>query len=220
MSDDRVLVNLGAIPGNSHKEKIANQVPKKGGRDDRIPMKTVLKNGKGLAKKGDDGILTRIVKRFIDEDVDDLQSWFIDDVLIPGLKNLFVDSVDTIFGTGSRSRRGGDYYYTDYRAKYKGRSYEKEKSYKREERKEREQQKIEYDNIVVTNKNEAEEIVTELRNRIRDYDYATISDLYQLIDMPSDYNDHDWGWTDPKAIGLKKVNGGYLIDVDRAIHID
>ena len=63
-------------------------------------------------------------------------------------------------------------------------------------------------------------MVNRLRERIDEYEQATVADLFDLIDVSSNYVDNNWGWADPHDIGIRRVSSGYLIDVAEARHLD
>lgn len=56
----------------------------------------------------------------------------------------------------------------------------------------------------------ASDLVAKLQGLIAQYKKAKVSDLYGLLDPPitSNFNDFYYGWTDPSAIGYKRVSFG------------
>lgn len=215
MEDGKILVNIGNIPSNSKNVKKNEQ--------SRPPVKKIATKSEVVNKKG--GILKSIATRFIKEDLGDMREWFIDEVIIPGIQDTFFDALEMLFyGRSSHRGRGNGYYNKSYSSYYRGSSYsdDRRRDSMRREKDDRAavNVKISYDDIILENKGAAQEVVNEMRSRIREYDYATIADLYQMVELPSDYNDHDWGWFDENAIGIKHVREGFLIDVDKPVHID
>lgn len=48
---------------------------------------------------------------------------------------------------------------------------------------------------VLATREEAEKVLAELHEHIDLYGYATISDYYELVEIESNYEDHQYGWT-------------------------
>jgi hypothetical protein len=163
-------------------------------------------------------------------DLADLASWAINDCLIPNLKDFAMDCVSMVlFGEpdsrGGR-RRSGNFYdrnksMNSYSSYYNGNkttsSRDRDRDNRRNDRSRQDQ--IDYTNIVLLNRDDAERVVDELKLRIREEDYATIADLYELVMLPSEYTDHNYGWTNERQVGYRRVRDGYLIDVDKPIYI-
>lgn len=138
------------------------------------------------------------------------------DVLIPGIKNTILDILSMMFfgevdsRNRSRSSRRDRDDRVNYRAKYRSSSG-------RDDRRRDDQyysdDKIDFRNIVLRNRSDAEDLIEEMRRRIRDTDSVSVADLLSLIDAPSRYTDNNWGWDDDRDIGIRRVSSGYLIDV-------
>lgn len=71
-----------------------------------------------------------------------------------------------------------------------------------------------FDEIVITSRQEAEEVLDRLYDLISKYDSATVADLYELTGVASAHTDHKWGWTDLKGASVGRVRGGgYLLNL-------
>lgn len=166
---------------------------------------------------------------FIDpEDVKELAEYAIFDVIIPEMKSTFLESIaiaigmDGFVSRGSSRGRGGS--RTSYSSYYKGRERDRDydrRSSRRDDRRDRDRdEELDYRDIRVRDRSDAQEIVDKLRRRIEETGEATIADLYQLVDVSSKYTDENWGWTNPKNIGIRYVGrDGYLIDVTEARYL-
>lgn len=178
-----------------------------------IKKNDVVSTNKSLGKK--------FAETFIADDVKDVKNYILLDVIIPGIKNTILDGLSMIFFKepyrgGSKYDRGEHYSYSA-RYKYKGSSSRRERDRDRDEYVE---DKVDYRNIVLKDRNAAMEVVDKLRKRIKDYDSASIADLFDLIDISGKYTDNNWGWTNAEDIGLRRVSNGYLIDVAEADLLD
>lgn len=70
-----------------------------------------------------------------------------------------------------------------------------------------------FDEIVLDQRAEAEEVIDRLFDLVRQYDSATVADLYELVGLSATHTDHKWGWTDLMGAGVSRIRGGYLLDL-------
>nr|DAW72718.1 MAG TPA: hypothetical protein [Caudoviricetes sp.] len=156
----------------------------------------------------------KVSRWFISEDVDDIKSYLIFDLIIPGVKDVTFDLVEMmLFGEKSgRRKRGsskvsysGYYDRKDRRARNRNRNRDREDS----------NTSTDYKDIVVEERGDAEDIVDRMQDLIDRNGKASIADLLDLVNLPSNFADVDWGWTNPRSISYRRVRDGYKIDVDR-----
>ena len=70
-----------------------------------------------------------------------------------------------------------------------------------------------FDEIVLDNRTEAEEVIDRLFDLVSRYETATVADLYELVGLSSTHTDHKWGWTDLRGAGVSRTRDGYLLDL-------
>ena len=70
-----------------------------------------------------------------------------------------------------------------------------------------------FDEIVLDDRVEAEEVIDRLFDLVSRYESATVADLYELVGLASTHTDHKWGWTDLHGSGVSRIRGGYLLDL-------
>lgn len=70
-----------------------------------------------------------------------------------------------------------------------------------------------FDEIVLSARSEAEEVIDRLFDLISKYDSASVADLYELVGFESAHTDYKWGWTDLRGAGVARVKEGYLLDL-------
>lgn len=159
---------------------------------------------------------------FVQEDVGTVKKYVMDEVVVPGFKNLILDCLSMFFFkeaySGRRRRYDDDDDYVPYSSYYGGKRKHRKK--KKRDYDEEDDEATDYRNIVLKHREDAEEVVAELRRRIKKYGRASVADLFDLIQITGKYTDNNWGWEDPNAIGIKRVSNGYLIDVDEAELLD
>lgn len=70
-----------------------------------------------------------------------------------------------------------------------------------------------FDEIVLSSRAEAEQVIDSLFDVVSRYESASVADLYELVGIPSAHTDHKWGWSDIRGSGVSRVRGGYLLDL-------
>lgn len=184
-------------------------------------LKPVVKKENVVSSKETLG--SKVKKSFISEDAKDIGSYILFDVLVPGIKDTIVSVVErALFGSSSGRRS----YRDDSRDRVSYSSYYRSSGSSRNRRDERDRRddydrrgKVDYRNIVLRYREDAEKVVRVLRDSIREYDSATVAALLDLVDENSSWTDNDYGWTDERDISVRHVRNGYLIDVPEARYL-
>ena len=170
--------------------------------------KKVDKIVKGKVKtKKKNGILSS----FINDDLQDIKKYIVEDVLIPTIKKTITDvvknSIDMFFyGEVSRPNRGNS-----SRISYS--SY-----YDREPRRRRNGLLI--DDIVLESRAEAEEVLDRLDEMIEEFGMASVLNLYDLIGVTAPFTADKYGWTDIRNATAVRVRDGYLLKLPRVMPLD
>lgn len=198
---------------NSHKYKkeqaeLANNERKK--------VEKVV-TGKVKTKKKSE--VSKFADIFISEDAANVKSYVFFDVLVPAIKkaisDIVTDSIDMILygGTGrskKRSSGGSNASYVSYR------SYSDNRDDRRDNSRERARSRFAFDDIIIDNKGEAEDVLDHLDALIDQYDQASVADLYDLVGVSPEYTDHKYGWTNLANASVERVRGGgYILRLPR-----
>ena len=77
-----------------------------------------------------------------------------------------------------------------------------------------------FDEIVLDDRVEAEEVIDRLFDLVSRYESATVADLYELVGLSSSHTDHKWGWTELHGAGVSRIRGGYLLDLPEPEALD
>lgn len=185
---------------NSKKSKI-NTVEDKNKVDKIVKgkVKTKKKNG--------------ILASFINDDLQDIKKYIVEDVLIPTIKKTITDvvknSIDMFFyGEVSRSNRSNSsrISYSSY--------YDRD----REPRSRRNSLLI--DDIVLESRAEAEEVLDRLDEMIEEFGMASVLNLYDLIGVTAPFTADKYGWTDIRNATAVRVRDGYLLKLPRVMPLD
>lgn len=220
-------IDVSSLEPNSHKYK-AEKAAKEAQKRDRIApvikREQVVSTKKPLGKK--------FAETFGTGDVEDVKQWLLLDVLIPGIKNTILDvmsmmffgEVDTRSRRDRRRRRDDD--RVNYSSYYRGSRdrYDRESSVARRRRSREDyydsDDRIDFRNIILRERADAERVIGEMHDRIRRDGAASVADLLDMIDVPGRYTDNNYGWDDERDIGIRRVSSGYLIDVAEPKYLD
>lgn len=205
-------VKVDSLKPNSHTYKRQESDNEKRKLEPIVKKDSIVSTKKPVGK--------RIAENFIKEDVKDIKNYILMDVIIPGIKNVVLDMLSMAFFGETRSRdrsRRDDRGYYSYSSRY--RSSSSSSSSRDRDRRYDNDDKTDYRNIVLRERDDAEEIINQLCYRIRETGKATIGDLFDLLDIAGRYVDNDWGWTSERDIGIRRVSSGYLIDVAEARYV-
>ena len=153
---------------------------------------------------------------FISEDISNVKSYVLMDVLVPAIKNAIVDivtdGVNMIFGTGSGRKKTSGSNYVSYR------------DYSRESRRDDSRAstgRFNYDDILFPSRGEADAVLEQMDAIIEEYGYVTVADMYDMADLNAPYTGNRYGWTSVRRAEIVRVRGGdYIIKLPRAMPID
>lgn len=209
MSTPDVSAIYENLPDNSHQSREEKKQVSEGKRADKVVR------GKVKTKKNEMRKLTDI---FISEDVVNVKSYILMDVLVPSIKkaiyDIVVNSLDmSLFGGrgGSRRPTADKVSYRDYngasRRDDRGRDYNRTTT------------GYSYDDIVLETRGEAEAVLSRMDELMEEYDIVRVADLYDLVGITGEYTDNNYGWTNIRNASIERVRDGYKIKMPRALPI-
>lgn len=237
MAERKIEVSLS---GNSYAER-EQEAEENIYRKTRPRVEKVVDKNKIVRSKKT--FVKKAFETFVEEDVEDIKSYVIFDMLIPGLKNGIVDMIETAFFGQARRNRGRDGRYTPYGSYYRSTNYgsrydssygrrgdrdrDRDRDRRKDDHKRRdddrympEHEKVDYRNIVLRERRDAEMIVSKIHERIEEYDACSVAEFLDMLDISSDFVLNNWGWTDTRDVGVRRVTGGFLVDVTEARYLD
>ena len=211
-----VKTNPGALSELEIKEEISKMnLPSNsnnGKRLKKVVQGTVTTAKPSLAKK--------FSETFIADDISNIGNYLLFDVLVPALKdtivNFVTNGINAVIYGDTRPRQSrfnqpyGNRSYTSY-SSYSRPNTRPEGSFSRRSEIRYSQEK----EPIVESRYDADLVLEELNNCICEYDQATVGDLYDLLGFDSDHTDYKWGWSDLSGATVRKVPGGWLIDLPR-----
>ena len=201
---------MDQFPSNSKRPERtrAREEPKK---IERVVQGEVLRRKTPLGR--------RMTQNLIGGDAQSVWGYMFGEVLIPAARDMIADALTggierAIFGDshmGRRSRsRGGAAGRTDYHGiSSRGRSVGRDEP--RRAISQRSRSTHNFDEIVLEQRVEAEEVLDRLDAMLDKYDSVTVADFYELCGVSGNYTDQKYGWTSIAGATVQRVRGGYLM---------
>ena len=203
-------------PPNSHKYKGEQKTAS-------TEEKRVQKVAKGPVKTKKNEV-RKIADIFISEDVSNVKNYIFMDVLVPAIKKAIYDivtnGIDMFLygGTGkAKSSSGGAKvsYRNFYDQKNSGSSYRGSENVTS-------RNGFDYEDLVFSNRGDAELVKQQMKDIIARYGVVTIADMYEMADpnLTAPYTSHKYGWMDVSGAEAMRVRDGYILKLPRAVPID
>lgn len=202
---------MADYPDNSHS---ARERQDSGQSTDRKLEKVV--SGETKTRKKSE--VKKFANIFVPEDTENVKSYILMDVIVPGIKNAIADVVSImLFGEVGRLGRGG----RDRGSKI---SYQKYYRDDRDDRRDygrpRGTAGFEYDDILFESRGDADLVLDQLESAINIYGMASVADLYDLAGVTCrSYTANKYGWTDIRTAKVVRVRDGYILQLPRAVQI-
>lgn len=200
---------------NSHKSKVENAT--RSGEE-----KKVEKVVKGKVKTKKKTEIRKFADVFIAEDAANVKSYILMDVLVPAVKKAISDIVQDgvsmiLYGSanGGSKNRYGNASYVSYRS-YSDRD-------RRDDRRNdyaRNRSRYDFDDIILDDRGEAEEVLTRMDELIDTYGIVSVADLYDLVGITCDYTDNKYGWTNIRNAEAIRVRDGYMLKLPKPLPIN
>lgn len=198
---------MNTYPGNSHKSK---DVKRTAPTDEKKIQKRVSKPAK-TKKKGE---LRKIAEEFIVDDVKNIKTYVITDVLIPTIKDtiwdILTNTLDMFLFNGTKDHRkhGKSSPKISYRDYYdskndRGRNYEI-------------RDRFDYDDLEFDSRGEADAVLTGMLETIDQYGVVSVADMYDMADVTAPYTGNRYGWTSLRNAEVVRVRNAYIIKLPKA----
>lgn len=193
---------------NSHKSR--------GNRRESTSEKKVEKIITGSVRAKKKNSIEKLAKVFMPEDVQDVKSYILIDVLVPMIKDAALDIIKTLFyGEAGRGKRGSAASKVSYRS-----YYDKENDRRRDYDSSVTRTGYNYDDIILDSRGEAEDVLSRMDELIVTYGLVSVADLYDLVGIPGKYTDNKYGWTDIRSASVVRAREGYLIKLPKALPLN
>lgn len=206
------------FPSNSRRPARARDEPK---QIERVVSTGVVQRKTPATK--------RLTKHLFGDNPRSILEFVLEDVLRPAAKATIAEAVhgstDRLVYGDSRGRGGSRGYvsspgHTPYNriSSSGGRGRDDD----RRDISRRARTRHDFGEIILKGRGEAEEVLDRLDDLAERYDAATVSDLYELVGVSSNYTDDKWGWTPQMLRSARpvRVREGFLLDLPKPEPID
>ena len=205
---------------NSYRSK---ELQKKESNENSKPEdRKVEKVVTGVVKTKKKSKLSQAMDNFISEDAKNVKSYVFGEVLIPAIKkaisDIVTDGIDIIlYGETRGKNRRSTADRVSYRNYYDDRS---RNSSRINERQAIMAGSYSYDDIILSTRGEAEDVLSRMDELIETYGLVRVADLYDLVGITGNYTDNKYGWMNIRNAEIMRVRDGYMIKMPRAVPID
>lgn len=206
---------------NSHKYR-----EEKAKNEEKSEAKAIEKVVSGTSTKKKRSLLKRFADIFLTEDVGDVKTYILYDVLIPAVKENIADMINGAVGmlffgeanrrsrrsanpqNGTRINYGG--YFSDGQKKEKMPNYNRSRIAHN------------FDDVIFETRGDAELVLDGMLELLNsEYRQVTVADFYDLAGITSEWTDNKYGWTDLRSARVVgSPSRGYSIELPRCITLD
>ena len=157
----------------------------------------------------------------LSDDIQNIKSYVVMDVLIPAAKKAISDivtnGIDMILYPGGNGRpKRSNANHVSYRSYYDNR--DRDRRYDPETRSRR--SSYSYDDIIIDTRAEAEEVLERMDELLDTYNVVSVADLYDLVGISCSYTDNKYGWTNLRNAEVIRVRDGDFLKLPKAGPID
>jgi hypothetical protein len=181
-----------------------------------IPEKKVEKVISGTVKSKKKSEIKKFADIFISEDVTNVKSYILLDILVPAIKKAISDIVTNgidmiLYGGTGKTKSNTAASKVSYRSYYDSR---------RDYSAVRTKTGYNYDDIIFDNRGEAEDVLSRMDELVSTYGLVSVADLYDLVGITGNYTDNNYGWTDIRSACVIRVRDGYMLKLPKALPIN
>ena len=198
---------------NSHKYK---EQQKNGAPEEKRVQQVV----KGPVKTKTNEV-RKLADIFISEDIANVKSYIFMDVLVPAIKKAIYDIVTNgidmfLYGGSGKNKSGSSGAKVSYRNYYD----QKNNSGYRGSENNKSNNAFDYEDIIFTNRGEAEAAKQQMEDIVAKYGFVTVNDLYEMTPLSAPYTSQKYGWMNVSNVEVVRVRDGYVLKLPRAVPID
>lgn len=197
---------------NSHKSR---EVQNEKSLEERKKVDKVVT---GIVKTKKKSEIKKFTDVFISEDIGNVKSYLLTDVLVPAIKKLVIDTVTDginmiLNGGTGRGHKGSNASYVSYRQYSDRRDSDR---YGNEPRR----SGYNFDDIILESRGEAEDVLSRMDELIDMYGTVSVADMYDLVGKTCNYTDNKYGWTNIRNAEPIRVRDGYMLKLPKALPIN
>lgn len=186
---------------NSHKSKeLVEEQPV----EEKKKIEKVITGSVKTKKKSG---MSKLFKNIVSDDARDIKTYLMGDIIVPTIKKTISDTVDMILFGGSK-RNKSSVSRVSYRSFY-------DEPRTRDVRDSAPAIGYSYDDIILSSRGDAEEVLSQLNDMIDTYSIASVADLFDLVGITGNYTDNKYGWTNLRNADVIRTRDGYMLKLPR-----
>lgn len=214
------------LPGNSDRQAKQEHTPPREKKVESVTKATLRPPKKSSMLKD----------AFIKEDAASVANYVLFDIIIPNVSSLVLDAIngglDRMFNGGGRfSTQNGRSYGRNDRDNGPRTNYSRISTSGRSSRvgtpggasrteTRRARATHDFRDVIIETRGEAERTLDILQELIDTYNQATVSDLYDIVEITADFTDDKWGWTSIDHASVERVREGFILNLPKPINLD
>lgn len=209
-------MNEQEYKSNSYKSK--EEAQNKPAETEKRVEKPVVQ-GKVQTKKNN---IHRFTDVFISEDISNVKSYILMDVLVPAIKKAVSDIVTNgidmiLYGESGRNKNRSSSSKISYVNYYDRRSDDRRYD---EPRNSSGRGSLNYDDLKFERRRDAEAVLDQMAEVIEHFGFVTVSDMYDMADVTAPFTGNKYGWTNVRNAEVVSTRDGYLIKLPKATLIE
>ena len=165
----------------------------------------------------------KLREAFTGDDAHTVGNYVLMDVVLPAVKNMLSDAISQgaermLFGEsrprGSSVRHPGQISYNRVSTPPRQAAPQAPGPARRA------RGNMDFGEIVLPTRYDAEMVLDRLSDVIENYDVATVADLYELVEITGSFTDVKWGWTSLRDARVRQVREGFILELPQPVAID
>ena len=181
--------------------------------------KKIERVASGSIEKKKKSALGKMADLFLAQNPDDAYDDIVRDIVIPAIKQIFLDSLTTLLN-GRTSKSGGKG-ISAHRVSYRD-FYDKEERLDNYRYSGRSTNTLDYDNVIFESLGDAELVLDSIEEAIDKYGMVSVADYYDLSGVEvstRDYPAHKYGWKDISGSRAVRTKDGWILKLPRVYPI-
>lgn len=201
-----MAITPGILPDNSFKARESGNTNSAQPVEKKIEK--VVTGGVKVKKNG----LKKFANSVVAEDINNVKTYVVSDVIIPALKKAISDVITNgidmlLYGeTGHSKKKADKISYTRFYGNNDDRG----------DRSSRDSRVGYFDNdIVLERESDARSILEQLDEILEQYRQVSVGDLNDLLGVTGSYTDNNWGWESLRTADVIRVRDGWLLKLPK-----
>lgn len=206
------IIQIPDYPSNKFTTRTNTQEQKK--KIEKVIKGDATKQKKSVSKKVED---------FLKNDGRDIIMHILEKKIIPSIKNLvydvFTGGISMLLYKDDKGNGSTSFFNNQNRINYGSFFYSNKQSTTNHNITRSNATINTVDDIVISNKTDAELVLSQLVELIDMYGFAAVSDYYELLGFVGAHTDEKYGWNDLSTASVKRVQNGWTISLPRVTPI-